>query len=70
MKMTLIADAQGKLVAAVHGHSLAAKHGEVEARVSFSDGHKLHKVDVEDDMSRITDAAVFHERLLKHMPKC
>jgi hypothetical protein len=26
-------------------------------------GHKLHKVEVEDDMAKITDAAVFHDRL-------
>jgi hypothetical protein len=32
-------------------------------------GHKLHKDEVEDDMAKITDAAVFHDRLLKHLPK-
>ena len=39
------------------------------AQVCFAPGHKLHKVEVEDDMAKITDAAAFHERLLKHLPK-
>lgn len=68
-KMTIVTDSHGKLVAAVHGHTLASKHGDVEAKVSFPEGHKLHKVEVEDDMEKITDAAVFQERLLKHLPK-
>lgn len=69
MKMTIVTDAQGKLVGAVRGHALASTHGEVEAKVSFAQGHKLHKVEVEDDMADITDAAVFQERLVKHLPK-
>jgi hypothetical protein len=69
MKMTIVTDSHGKLVGAVHGHTLASKQGDVEAKVSFATGHKLHKVEVEDDMAKITDAAVFQERLLKHLPK-
>jgi len=69
MKMTIVTDSHGKLVGAVQGHSLVAKQGDVEAKVSFAASHKLHQVEVEDDMARITDAAVFQERLLKHLPK-
>ncbi len=67
-EVTIVTDSKGKLVGAVMGHTLSSKHGDVEAQVSFADGHKLHKVKVEDDMATITDAAVFHERLLKHIP--
>lgn len=69
MKITIVTDSQGKMVGAVSGHTLASKHGDVEAQVSFPQGHKLHKVEVEDDMAQITDPAVFHDRLLKHLPK-
>ena len=69
MKMTIVTDSDGKLVGAVHGHSLTSKHSGVEAAVSFPAGRKVHKVEVEDDMAKITDAAEFHRRLLKHVPK-
>lgn len=69
MKITIVTDAHNNLVGSVSGHTLASKHGDVEAQVSFAKGHKLHKVEVEDDMAKITDAAIFHERLLKHLPK-
>lgn len=69
MKMTIVTDAFGKLIGSVQGHNLSSKHGEIEAHVSFAPGHKLHKVEVEDDMAKITDAEVFHNRLLKHLPK-
>jgi hypothetical protein len=69
IKMTIVTDVNGKLIGAVSGHTLVSKHGEIEAGVTFPDGHKLHKVEVEEDMGKITDPAVFHERLLKHIPK-
>ena len=69
MQMTIVTDAQGKLVGAVQGHTLSSKQGNVEAQVSFPQNFKLHKVEVEDDMAKITDPAVFHDRLLKHLPK-
>jgi hypothetical protein len=68
-KMTIVTDSHGKLVAGVQGHTLASTHGNVEAKVSFPADHKLHMVEVEDDMEKITDPAVFQERLLKHLPK-
>ena len=59
IKMTIITDAHGKLIGAVSGHALVFKHGDVQAQVSFAQGHKLHKIEVENDldMSKITDAA-------------
>jgi len=68
-KMTIVTDAQGKLVGAVMGHELSSKHGDVTAQVSFPAGQTLHKVEVEDAMAKITDVAQFQERLLKHLPK-
>ena len=68
-KVTIVTDSRGKLIGAVMGHTLSSKHGELEAQVSFPAGHKLHKVEVEDDMAKITDPAIFHDRLLKHVPK-
>ncbi|SEI81094.1 hypothetical protein [Paraburkholderia diazotrophica] len=69
MKMTIVTDSNGELVGAVHGHTLTEKQGGVEAKVSFPSSHKLHKVEVEDDIARITDPDEFHKRLLKHVPK-
>jgi hypothetical protein len=67
MNMTIVTDAHGNLVGAVHGHALSEKRGDVEAGVSFSSTHKLHMVEVADDMAKITDADEFHRRLVKHI---
>ena len=69
MKMTIVTDSQGTLVGAVHGHTLTQKHHDMHATVSFPSDHKLYKVEVEEDMAKLTDAAEFHRRLLKHIPK-
>jgi hypothetical protein len=71
INMTIVTDSHGKLVGAVSGHALTSKHGDVEAQVSFPQGHTLHKVEVADDMemTKVTDAAGFQERLLKYLPK-
>lgn len=69
MKMTIATDSRGNLVGAVHGHTPTQKHGDVEATVFFPGTCKLHKVEVEDELAHITDAAEFHRRLLKHIPK-
>ena len=66
---TIVTDSAGKLVGAVQGHSLTQKHGNVEATVSFDQGHRLHKVNVGEDLTKITDPAEFSARLLKHLPK-
>jgi hypothetical protein len=71
IKMTIVTDAQGKLIGAVSGHSLSSRHGELEAQVSFPQGHRLHKVEVGDDldMTKVTDAGAFQERLLTYVPR-
>jgi hypothetical protein len=68
-KMTIVTDAQGNLVGAIDGHNLTAKQGKVEATVSFPQGYKLNKVEVDEDMTKVTDAAAFQSRLLKYLPK-
>lgn len=69
IKMTIVTDSRGKVIGAVQGHTLTEKRGNLQATVSFAGGHKLHKVEVEDDMGSITDPAEFHKRLLKHISK-
>jgi hypothetical protein len=68
-KMTIVADEDGQIIAAVMGHTLSSKHGEVEAQVSFHGRHKLHKVEVDDDVAKLTNAATFHEQLRKYLPE-
>jgi len=50
-KFTIVTDRRGKFVGAVQGHELSEKVGDVEAQVSFAPGHKLHKVEVDIDIS-------------------
>ena len=68
-KLTIVTDSRGKLVAAVQGHKLSKKRKGVEARVSFAAGHKLHKVDVDLDLTAIGDPVEFEKRLARHVPK-
>ncbi|HWX36635.1 MAG TPA: hypothetical protein VNZ53_55630 [Steroidobacteraceae bacterium] len=66
MKTTIVTDAHGNMVGS---HALSKKRRDTEARVSFSSKHKLHMVEVEDDMAKIIDADEFQRRLVKHIPK-
>ena len=68
-KMTIVADSKGKVVAAVMGHTLASKHGDIEAKVSFAQGHTLHKVEVEEEMAEGADPGTFLDKLGKYLPK-
>jgi hypothetical protein len=68
-KLTIVTDSHGKLIGAVQGHELSEKHGEIEAHVSFAPGHRLHKVDVDIDMSAIADPAEIEKQLARHIPK-
>jgi hypothetical protein len=68
-KFTIVTDRRGKFVGAVQGHELSEKVGNVEAHVSFAAGHKLHKVDVEIDISTVKDAKEFERRLTQLIPK-
>ena len=68
-KLTIVTDRRGKLIGAVQGHELSAKAGNVEAQVSFAPGHKLHKVDVDVDLSAIADSKEFEKKLARLVPK-
>ena len=68
-KLTIVTDSRGKLVAAVQGHKLSEKRKGVKAHVTFPAGHKLHKVDVDLDLTAIRDPAAFEKRLARHIPK-
>lgn len=52
-KLTLVTDAAGKLVAAVEGHDMMGMFDGVEAQVSFSHGHRLHKIVANIDLETI-----------------
>lgn len=67
IKMTIVTDANGGLVAAIQGHALTEKRGDVEVGVSFPKGHQLHQVEVDDDLARITDHAEVQKRLYKYL---
>ncbi|NRR32381.1 hypothetical protein HSX11_19615 [Oxalobacteraceae bacterium] len=67
MKMTIITDDQGNILAAVQGHSMSGKQGNVEASVTFAPGSQAHMVDVDDSMATITDAADFQQQLKQYL---
>lgn len=68
-KMTIVADENGEIIAAVVGHSLSSRSGEVEAQVSFPGSHRLHKVEVDDEVATMTDGPSFHQTLRKYLPR-
>ena len=68
-KLTIVTDSHGKLLAAVQGHKLSEKRKGVEAHVTFAAGHKLHKVDVDLDLTAIGDPTAFEKRFARHVPK-
>jgi hypothetical protein len=68
-KLTVVTDRRGKLIGAVQGHELSTKVGDVEAQVAFAPGHRLHKVDVDIDMSEISDPKEFERKIVRRIPK-
>jgi len=67
MKMTIITDTQGNVLGAVQGHSLTETKDGVEASVSFAPGHATHMIDVDDDLSTVSDVDEFQQRLRHHL---
>jgi hypothetical protein len=67
MKMTIVTDGAGKVIGAVQGHSLSGTTDGVEATASFAPGHKLHFMDVADDMGTIADEAQYIKRLQSYL---
>lgn len=69
MKMSIVTGSQGEIIAAVQGHGLTETRDGIKASVSFGGNHKVHEVDVDDDMATLTDSKIFQERLQKHLPR-
>jgi ethanolamine utilization microcompartment shell protein EutL len=67
MKMTIVTDGAGKVIGAVQGHSLSETRDGMHATVSFAPGHKLHFVDVDDDMGNISDVDQYVKRLQSYL---
>jgi len=67
MKMTIITDTHGNVLGAVQGHSLTETKDGVEASVSFAPGHATHMIDVDDDLSTVSDVDEFQQRLRHHL---
>lgn len=63
MKMTIVTDGAGKVIGAVQGHSLTEHKDGYEATVSFKPDHRLHFVDVDDNMATVTDPVEYVTRL-------
>ncbi len=69
IKMTVVTDATGGLVAAIQGHALSEKRGDVEAGVVIQKGHTAHQIEVDDDLSKVTDQAEMMRKLHKFIPR-
>jgi ethanolamine utilization microcompartment shell protein EutL len=67
MKMTIVTDGAGKVLGAVQGHSLSDTKDGMHATVSFAPGHKLHFVDVADNMGTISDVDQYVRRLQSYL---
>ena len=65
MKMTVILDNKGVLVAAQHG---MGERGQ-EAGLVAGPGQKLHQVDVPDEVVMLQDPHHFADRMKAHLPK-
>lgn len=63
MKMTIVTDSDGKVIAAVQGHALSETKDGMKATVGFAPGHKLHQVEVDDNMGVISDVGEYMKQL-------
>ena len=68
-KLTIVTDRRGKLIGAVQGHELSEKVGEIEAKVSFEPGHKLHLVDADINFDEISDLKELEKSLARLVTK-
>jgi hypothetical protein len=67
MKMTIVTDSAGKVIAAVQGHSLSDSKDGMKATVGFGPGHQLHQVDVDDSMGMVADVAEYVRQLNSYL---
>ena len=65
MKLTVVLDNKGTLVAAQHG---TGERGQ-EAGLVAGPGQKLHQVDVPDEVVMAEDPHHFADRIKGHLPK-
>jgi hypothetical protein len=68
VKITIITDEAGKLVATLQGHSLSTKQGNFEAGVVLRPGQKAHKVEVDDALAELAGKPEFHDKVRCHIP--
>jgi hypothetical protein len=67
MKMTIVTDSAGNVIAAVQGHSLTEQTNGLQAGVTFGPGHQLHQVEVDDNMAVISDVGEYVKQLQAHI---
>jgi hypothetical protein len=67
MKMTIVTDHAGKVIAAVQGHSLSETRDGVQVSASFGPGHQVHMVDVDDSMGSVADAGDYLKQLHSYL---
>ncbi|MGH2633542.1 MAG: hypothetical protein ACRDG3_09040 [Tepidiformaceae bacterium] len=66
MKMTVVLDSKGELVAAQVGAATDRGH---EAGLVAGPSQKLHTIDVPDEIVNVSDASQFATRVKPHLPK-
>lgn len=67
--MTIVTNGAGKVIGSVQGHSMSETKDGMNATVSFAPGHKLHFVEVDDDMGTISDVDQYVKRLQSYLRK-
>jgi hypothetical protein len=69
MRYTIITDQSGNLVGSVKGDVLSEKQGDVEATLVAGPGQRLHHIDVEDEIAKVTDPDEMHKKLAPYLSK-
>jgi hypothetical protein len=71
MKMTIIVDNKGALVAAQYGSSKRSQQADLyqQGGLLAGPGQRLHEVDVPDEVGHLRDAKEFLTRIKPHLPK-
>jgi hypothetical protein len=69
MKVSIITDHKGALVGTVQGHDLSMKRDGIWAGLVLGPGQKIHRVDIPEELGKLTNADEFHAKLVPHIPK-
>jgi len=67
MKITLITDQTGALVGTIHGYAASGKKGDVEAGLVLGPELRTRQVEVDDALSKVSDANELHRKLAQYM---